>query len=130
LALFNGRMTDLPEKVLHPNIASTGRCEVMLTFFGKNILCFMEFKETPPTDAERYSDVVAQGIAEMDGADTHNGDKEYDGCTIHSMLTDGYSFEFYRCDFKMWTIHRRIWGHRKRSLPKTRKGLSVLDPYV
>jgi len=80
LGLFNGRMINLPEKILQGTILSAGRCKFTVTFFSKNILCFIEFKETLPTNAPAHSDVVAQVIAEMDGADTHNRENQYDGC--------------------------------------------------
>jgi hypothetical protein len=103
-------MINLPEKILHGTIPSAGRCEFTVTFFGKNILCFIEFKQTLPTNTPDHSDVVAQVIAEMDGADMHNRENQYDGCPIIATLTDGYSFEFYLANFKMWPIHRGVGG--------------------
>ena len=113
------------EKILHGTIASSGRCEFTVTFFGKNILCFIEFNETLPTNALAHSNVLAQVIAEMDGADTHNWDNQYDGCPIHAILTDGYSFEFYLADFKMRTIHRGIGGVEHGIYPDLEKNYDV-----
>ena len=101
-------MTNLPEQLLKGQIGNSGRCEFTVSFHGRLILCFIEFKHTLPTGAAAHSDVIAQVIAEMDGADTFNQVEEYDGMPIHAILTDGTNFEFYCSNFKHWTVHRGI----------------------
>lgn len=108
LGLFDGRLTNLPEPRLVGQIGSSGRCEFTIAFHNLLVLCFVEYEQGLPTGVEAHSDVVAQIIAEMDGADTFNQNGEIDGIRIQAILTDGVIFEFYAGDFKDWTIHREI----------------------
>lgn len=89
-------------------IGSSGRCEFTIAFHNLLVLCFVEYKQGLPTGVEAHSDVVAQIIAEMDGADTFNQNGEMDGIRIQAILTDGVIFEFYAGNFKYWTIHGGI----------------------
>jgi hypothetical protein len=107
LGLFDGRLTNLPERLVG-QIGSSGRCEFTIAFHNLLVLCFLEYEQGLPTGVEAHSDVVAQIIAEMDGADIFNQNGEMDGIRIQAILTDGVIFEFYAGNFKEWTIHRGI----------------------
>ena len=101
LSLFAGRMTNLPEQLLHGTIGRSGPCEFTVSLYnGTMILCFIEFKDKLPLNASEHSDIVAQVIAEMDGADTFNKTQEFDGMKMQAILTDGLSYVFYQCTFK------------------------------
>ena len=72
------------------------------------MLLFIELKQSLNLHASQLSDIVAQIIAEADGADTFNHLKEYDGIPIHIILTDGVEYQFYCIDFSRWVIVRGV----------------------
>ena len=110
LKLFRGRLTNMPEHLLTGQIANSGRCEFTIGFKGRLMLLFIELKHELSKNDKHHSDVIAQVIAETDGADTSNSSNEFDGFPIHAILTDGLSFEFYVVSFHHWTVHRGTGG--------------------
>jgi hypothetical protein len=74
--------------------------------------------------------VVAQVIVEFDSSETHSRDKEYDARAIYYILTNGCSFGFYPCDFKMCIIHRWSWGAIENGVYRKLEWMTPLDPYV
>lgn len=121
LSLFHGRLTNLPEHLLKGQISNSGRCEYTITFYGKLMLLFIEYKRSLEGEPASHSDIVAQCIAEADGADTYNQAREYDGIPINAILTDGRDFEFYRVDFVSWTALRGVGT--------AQEGIPWQDPY-
>jgi hypothetical protein len=121
LSLFHGRLINLPEHLLKGQISNSGRCEYTITFYGKLMLLFIEYKRSFEGDPTSHSDIVAQCIAEADGADSYNQAREYDGIPIHAILTDGRDFEFYQIDFTSWTA--------LRGMGTVEEGIPWHDPY-
>jgi hypothetical protein len=120
LSLFNGRLTNLPEHLLQGTISKSGRCEYTITFYGRLMLLFIEYKTSLEGNPDSHSDVVAQCIAEADGAATFNETRGFDGFPIHAILTDGRDFEFYHVDFSSYTATRGV--------PSVEAGITSLDP--
>ncbi len=116
LTLFGGRLTNIPERKLVGQLGNSGRCEFTISFHNLLVLCFVEYKQGLRHGPDVYSDIVAQVIAEMDGADTHNQSGEMDGICIHAILTDGVTFEFFKANFKHWTMHRGL-GYLDEGVP-------------
>jgi hypothetical protein len=106
LSLFHGRLTNMPEHLMKGQMASSGRCEFTVTFHGRLVLLFIELKHSLAVSNEDHADMVAQVLAEADGADTANQSKEFDGVPIHAILTDGIHYEFYWISFNSWTVFR------------------------
>ena len=121
LSLFNGRLTNLPEHLLHGTISKAGRCEYTITFYGRLTLLFIEYKTSLEGNPDSHSDIVAQCIAEADDADIYNETRGFDGFPIHVILTDGRDFEFYQVDFSTYTA--------KRGAPSFKAGIMSSDPY-
>ena len=108
LSLFSGRLINLPEHTLRGRITTSGRCEFSITLQGMIMLLFVEFKDSLAGSHEKHSNVIAQIIAEADGADLFNQIKECDGIAIHAILTDGQAFEFFMINFYHWKIMRGV----------------------
>ena len=121
LSLFHGRLTNLPEHLLKGGLAARGKCEFTITFNGRMMLLFIELKHTLMTTHAGHSDVIAQVMAEADGADCFNKCHEFDGIPIHCILTDGISFEFYFLTFHNWVVLRGVG--------KAENGISWVNPY-
>jgi hypothetical protein len=84
--------------------ASNGRCEFTVSLDGFLLLLFIEFKTALPSGDKACSNVIAQVIAEADGANTFNMTCKLDGFPIYCILTDGKTFEFFTCYFKEWRL--------------------------
>lgn len=108
LSLFSGRLINLPEHTLKGRITTSGRCEFSVTLQGMVMLLFIEFNESLAGSHEKHSNVIAQIIAEADGADLFNQINECDGIAIHAILTDGQAFEFFVINFYEWKIMRGV----------------------
>lgn len=108
LSLFSGRLLKLPEHTLKGRITTADRCEFSVTLQGVVMLLFIEFKDSLAGSDAKHSDVIAQIIAEADGADLFNQANESDGVAIHAILTDGRAFEFYVMDFCQWRVLRGV----------------------
>lgn len=106
LSLFHGRLTNMPEHLMKGQMASSGRCEFTITFHGRLVLLFIELKHSLAVSNENHANIIAQVLAEADGADTANQSKEFDGVPIHAILTDGVHYEFYWISFNSWTVYR------------------------
>jgi hypothetical protein len=136
LTLFGGRLVNIPEHKLVGQLGSSGRCEFTISFHSLLVLCFIEYKQgLRHGGVGLHSDIVAQVIAEMDGADTHNQSEEMDGICIQAILTDGVIFEFYTGNFKHWTMHRGVGyveegipydGDHRIALPESEKAVDYL----
>ena len=94
--------------MLKGQIGNSGRCEFTVSFHERLILCVVEFKHTLPTGAATHSDVIAQVIAEMDGADMFTKLRNMTACLFMLFLPTEPNFEFYFNNFKHWTVHRGI----------------------
>ena len=116
LSLFHGRLTNLPEHLLKGQVNNSGRREYTITFYGNLTLLFIVSKRSLEGEPASHSDIVAQCIAEADGADMSNHAREYDGIPINAILTDGRDFEFYRIDFTSWTALRGV-GTAEEGIP-------------
>lgn len=108
LNLFRGRLVNQPGHLLKEQLAGTGRCEFTITFNGRSLLLFIELKQSLSVHTSQLSNIIAQVIAEADGADTFNHQNEFDGIPIHVILTDGVEYQFYRIDFSRWSIVRGV----------------------
>jgi len=95
LTLFSGRLTNLHEHTLKGRITMSGRCEFSIMLQGTIMLLFIEFKDSLSGSQELHSNLIAQVLAEADGADLFNQIRECDGVAIHAILTDGNNFEFF-----------------------------------
>ena len=72
------------------------------------LILFIEFKDSLKGPPGKHSDVIAQLLAEADGADLFNQIHESDGIAIHAILTDGQAFEFYVVNFYDWKVMRGV----------------------
>lgn len=72
------------------------------------MLVFIEVKDTLKGGSAKHSDLVAQVLAEADGADLFNKVNECDGIGIHAILTDGQRFEFYSVNFYDCRVMRGV----------------------
>lgn len=108
LSLFSGRLINLPEHTLRGRITTSGRCQFSVTLLGMVMLLFIEVKDTLKGGPAKHSDLVAQVLAEADGADLFNKVNECDGIGIHAILTDGQRFEFYFVNFYEWRVMRGV----------------------
>jgi hypothetical protein len=80
------------------------------------MLLFIVCKRSLEREHASHSDIVAEVIAEADGADAYNQASEYDGIPINAILTDGRDFGFYRIDFASWTALRGV-GTAEKGIP-------------
>jgi hypothetical protein len=108
LSLFHGRLLNLPEHTRKGRITTSGRYELSVTLLGMVMILFIEFKDMLKGSASKHSDVIAQILAEADGADLFNQIHESDGTAIHAILTDGQAFEFYVVNFYDWKVMRGV----------------------
>jgi hypothetical protein len=69
LSLFSGRLINLPERTLKGWITTSGRCEFLVTLLGMVMFLFIEVKDTLKGGSTKHSDLVAQVLAEADGAE-------------------------------------------------------------
>ena len=116
ISLFCGRLTNMPEHMFHGRIAGSGRCEFTITFHGRLTLLFIELKQSLSHNAQAHSKIVAQVMAEADGANLFNEEYRFDGIPIRAILTDSIDFEFYFFDFKAWSVQRGI-GSAEAGIP-------------
>ena len=116
ISLFCGRLTNMPEHMFHGRIAGSGRCEFTITFHGRLTLLFIELKQSLTHNARVHSNIVAQVMAEADGANLFNEEYRFDGIPIRAILTDSVEFEFYFFDFKTWSVQRGI-GSAEAGIP-------------
>jgi hypothetical protein len=108
LSLFSGRLINRPEYALQGRITTSGTREFSITLQGMVMLLFIEFKDSLVGSHEKHSNVIAQIIAEVDGADLLSQIKECGGIAIHAILIDGQAFEFFVIEFYHWKIMRGI----------------------
>ena len=108
LSLFYGRLLNMPERALHGRMAWSGRCELSITFLGRLTLVFIEVKRQLSYNPHEHSKMIAQVMAEADGANLFNKESHFDDIPIRAILTDGIGFEFYFFDFKTRSIRRGI----------------------
>ena len=94
ISLFCGPLTNIPQHMFHGRIAGNGRCKCTITFHGRLTLLFIELKQSLAHDAHEHSKIVAQVMAEADGANLFNEEYRFDGIPIRAILTDGIEFEF------------------------------------
>jgi len=108
MSLFCGRLTNMPEHMLRGRIAESGRCDFTITFHGRLTLVFIKLKESVIQNPQIHSDIVAQVMADANGANLFNKNYNFDGIPIRAILTDGIGFEFYLFDFKIWSVLRGV----------------------
>lgn len=116
LSLFYGRLVNMPEHMLHGRMAGSRRCEFSITFHGRLTLLFIEVKHELSYNPREHSKMIAQVMAEADGAKLFNKEYQFDDIPIRAILTDGVGFEFYFFDFKTWSIQRGI-GSPQAGIP-------------
>jgi len=116
LALFCGRLVNLPEKLLHGTIETSGRCEYTISLLGQTMVLFIEYKESLEGTHDKHSDIIAQVIGEADAGDLYNELEEFGGLPIHAILTDGKIFEFYIVNFADMGLYRGI-GTAEKGIP-------------
>jgi hypothetical protein len=108
LALFCGRLMNLPDKLLKGVIETSGRCEYTISLLGPTMVLFIVLKDSLNGSDDKHSDVITQVIAETDAWDLYNELEEYGGLPLHAILTDGQNFEFYVMDFAVMGLYRGV----------------------